>query len=107
MERYLKLSELSSRIDNYVKKVHDKGFDQITLPKKSDRIFKHLLLVGESPRSELASVIDVSERTMTSVLKELLTKGYLVSDTQKGPVRLKFNTHFMAWLFPELVPESL
>jgi len=107
MERYLKLSELSSRIDNYVKKVHDKGFNQITLPKKSDRIFKHLLLVGESPRSELASVIDVSERTMTSVLKELLTKGYLVSDTQKGPVRLKFNTHFMAWLFPELVPESL
>lgn len=107
MERYLKLSELSSRIDNYVKKAHDKGFDQITLPKKSDRIFKHLLLVGESPRSQLASVIDVSERTMTTVLKELLTKGYLTSDTQKGPVRLKFNAHFMAWLFPELVPESL
>lgn len=45
---------------------------------------------------------------MTKIaLRMTLTKGYLVSDTQKGPVRLKFNTHFMAWLFPELVPESL
>ncbi len=106
MERYLKLSELSSRIENYVKKVHDGGFDQIRLPKKCDRLFKHLLLVGESPRIALAHAIDVSERTMTSMIKELLEKGYLKTDTQKGPVRLHLNTHFASWLFPELIPEA-
>ena len=105
MERYLKLSELSSRIDNYTQKVYDGGFDRLSLPKKSDRLFKHLLLVGESPRSALATVLDVSERTITSMLKELLEKGYLTSDTQKSAVRLRFNTHFASWLFPELIPE--
>lgn len=106
MERYLKLSELSSRIDNYIKKMHEGGFDRLSLPKKSDRLFKHLLLVGESPRSALATVLDVSERTITSMLKELLEKGYLTSDTQKSAVRLRFNTHFASWLFPELIPEA-
>jgi Fic family protein len=106
MDRYLKLSELSSRIDNYTKKVYDGGFDRLSLPKKSDRIFKHLLLVGESPRSALAGVLDVSERTITSTLKELLEKGYLSSDTPKSAVRLRFNTHFASWLFPELIPEA-
>lgn len=105
MDRYLKLSELSSRIDNYTKKVYDGGFDRLSLPKKSDRIFKHLLLIGESPRSALASIIDMSERTTTSTIKELLEKGYLTSDTPKGAVRLRFNTHFASWLFPELIPE--
>jgi len=104
MERYLNLSELSSRIEHYVKKVHEGGFDRVSLPKKSDRIFKHLLLVGESPRSALAPILDVSERTITSTLKELLEKGYLTSDTQKGAVRLRFNTHIASWLFPELIP---
>lgn len=106
MERYLKLSELSSRIDHYTQKVYDGGFDNLSLPKKSDRLFKHLLLVGESPRSALASVLDVSERTITSMLKELLGKGYLSANTPKGAVRLRFNTHFASWLFPELIPEA-
>lgn len=105
MDRYLKLSELSSRIDNYTQKVYDGGFDRLSLPKKSDRLFKHLLLVGESPRSALATVLDVSDRTITSTLKELLEKGYLTSDTPKSAVRLRFNTHFASWLFPELIPE--
>jgi hypothetical protein len=39
------------------------------------------------------------------MLKELLEKGYLTSDTQKSAVRLRFNTHFTSWLFPELIPE--
>lgn len=106
MERYLKLSELSSRIDHYTQKAYDGGFDRLSLPKKSDRLFKHLLLVGESPRSVLATVLDVSERTITSMLKELLEKGYLASDTPKSAVRLRFNTHFASWLFPELIPEA-
>ena len=105
MERYLKLSELSSRIDNYTQKVYNGGFDRLSLPKKSDRLFKHLLLVGESSRSALATVLDVSDRTITSTLKELLEKGYLSSDTPKSAVRLRFNTHFASWLFPELIPE--
>lgn len=105
MDRYLKLSELSSRIDHYTQKVYDGGFDRLSLPKKSDRLFKHLLLVGESPRSALATVLDVSERTISSMLKELLEKGYLASDTPKSAVRLRFNTHFASWLFPELIPE--
>jgi len=105
MDRYLKLSELASRIDNYTQKAYDGGFDRLSLPKKSDRLFKHLLLVGESPRNALTSVLDVSERTITSTLKELLEKGYLTSDTPKSAVRLRFNTHFASWLFPELIPE--
>lgn len=107
MDRYLKLSELSSRIDNYTQKVYNGGFDRLSLPKKSDRIFKHLLLVGESPRSALSSVLDVSDRTITSTLKELLEKGYLSSDTPKSAVRLRFNAHFASWLFPELIPDYM
>ena len=65
---------------------------------------KHLFLIGESQRRALAQAVDMSDRIMTTMLKELLEKGYLESSTQKGPVRLKLNAHYAGFLFPKLVP---
>lgn len=105
MSRYLKLSELGSRIDAFVEKSRRKELVIDPLPKGANAIFKELLIYGEIPRGKVASLIGASDRTGTSVIKDLLKRGYLGSDSKKGPIKLNINTYFASHLFPELVPE--
>jgi Fic family protein len=106
MSRYLKLSELGARFDAFVKKSQSKELTIAPLPKGTNALFKELLIYGTIPRGRVASIIGASDRTGTTVIKELLKHGYLESDSQKGPIRLKIDTYFASHLFPELVPEA-
>ncbi len=105
MSRYLKLSELGARIDAFVGKSQKKELTIAPLPKGTNALFKELLIYGTIPRGRVASIIGVSDRTGTTVIKELLKREYLESDSKKGPIRLKIDTYFASHLFPELVPE--
>lgn len=67
-------------------------------------ILLHTLVAGEVARGEFGSLSGRSERSTRTALTQLLEEGLLKSDTAKGPVRLGFPPHSLAYLFPELVP---
>jgi Fic family protein len=104
--KYLKLNELSSRLDKYVAKSWQNELSTEPLPKYSDIIFRHLLLNGEASRGSIAGVIGVSERTSRAIMSKLADMDYITSDTPKSAIRLKFKAHLASHLFPELIPEK-
>jgi Fic family protein len=57
---------------------------------------------GAFPRGDAASAINASERTARDLLKATLAAGLLISDTDRGPVRLGFPPEFVEDLFPRL-----
>lgn len=106
MGKYLKLNELSARLDRYVAKSQTKELSTPPLPKHSDAILRYLLLAGEAQRGSVKNVIGTSERTARAVISELSALGYITSDTPKSAIKLKINTHLAAYLFPEIVPDK-
>ncbi|MET0029400.1 MAG: hypothetical protein ABW101_17345 [Candidatus Thiodiazotropha sp.] len=67
-------------------------------------ILLHTLVAGEVQRGEFTALTGRSERSTRSALSQLLVEGLLSSDTPKGPVRIGFPSHSIAYLFPDLVP---
>ena len=62
-----------------------------------------LLLRGEIRRGEVPPIINRQSRTSTDLVKSLIDMDLIQSDTPKGPIRLKFNTHLISYLFPGLI----
>jgi Fic family protein len=102
MKKYLRLDELSGRLERYIGMSQNKLFDIEPLPKHSEKVFKHLLLKGESARGEIAQVAGISQRGSTNLIKELLERGYIISASEKGAIRLRFSAHLSSVIFPEL-----
>lgn len=102
MKKYLRLDELSTRLERYVLLSQNSVLDTPPLPKHSEKVFKHLLLKGESARGEIAQVCGISPRSATTLIKELLERGYIASDSEKTPIRLRFSAHLCSVIFPEL-----
>lgn len=69
-------------------------------------VLHQVLLAGELPRGLATAVTGLPERTGRDVLRSLLARGILASDTPKGPVRLKFSVDDAEILFPRLYPQS-
>lgn len=105
MNQNLKLDVLTKRLDLYVLRVNDSLMGIEPLPKGSDKLFRHLLLVGECTRGSVADVLDVKERTASRVISELLKRGYLASNSRVARIRLKIGASLASFLFPSLVPE--
>ncbi len=61
---------------------------------------------GEIARGDAAAITGLSERTCRVMLGVLLAEGILGSDSQKGPVSLRFPTKMLDTLFPRLFLES-
>ena len=107
MQKYLRLDELSGRLERYVALSQNKMLPVEPLPKHSEKVFKHLLLCGEAPRGDIASVAGISKRGSSDLIKELLIRGYIASKSDKGAIRLCFSTDLSSALFPELYPGQL
>ena len=105
MSQNLKVDVLTRRLNLYVLRVNDGLMGIDPLPKGSDKLFRHLLLVGECTRGSVADVLGVKERTASRVISELLKRGYLASNSRVAPVRLKIGASLASYLFPALVPE--
>ena len=98
-------SGLPKRLDLYVLRVNDGLMGIDPLPKGSDKLFRHLLLVGECTRGKVADILDVKDRTASRVISELLKRDYLASSSRVAPIRLKIGASLASYLFPSLVPE--
>ncbi|MET0089080.1 MAG: Fic family protein [Candidatus Thiodiazotropha sp.] len=105
----LRLEGLRSRIDAYThlrKEGIAMGVQGVPDPLKPEArvILLHTLVAGEVQRGEFAALTGRSERSARSALSQLLAEGLVSSDTPKGPVRIGFPAHSIAYLFPDLVP---
>ena len=74
------------------------------LPKGTYQLLREALYAGEIKRGQAASITGYQERSARNVLTTLLDKGYLVSDTEKGAVRLGFPIDAVERWLPRLYP---
>jgi Fic family protein len=100
MASLLDTTRLLSRIERYVEEeIHLKH-----LPRGSFFLLREALFSGEVERGKAASITGYQGRQARSVLNELVKKGLLISNTQKGPVRLGFPLEVVESWFPKLYP---
>lgn len=106
MESVLQLQTLGDRIEKYVEFSRAGMYNTEPLPKHSDLLLKELLIKGEVARGDVKSIINASISTATKLIKELVDRDFLESDTPKGAIRIKFNAHFASVIFPGLISGS-
>ena len=104
MNYHLRLDLLNNRMQKYVHLSQNGFFDQEPLPKYSEPLLKELLIQGEIARGKVKEIINTKDRTASSLIKKLLELEYIESTTPKSPIRLKFNSFFSSYLFPNLIP---
>ncbi len=100
MASLLDTTRLLSRIERYV----EEEIRLKHLPRGSFFLLREALFSGEVERGKAASITGYQERQARSVLNELVKKGLLISNTQKGPVRLGFPLKVVEYWFPKLYP---
>jgi Fic family protein len=61
---------------------------------------------GEFARGDADRITRLPERTARDVLAQVIAEGLLGSDTPKGPVSLRFPSHTLDLLFPQLFPAA-
>ncbi len=104
MKSMLEISSLFNRVEKYIKYSQDKMYTIKPLPKHSVILLKELLIKGSIKRGEVSTIINTGDRTASRLIKELLERNYIQSDTPRGNIRIKFNAHFAMEIFPELIP---
>jgi hypothetical protein len=75
------------------------------LPKHTDRLLKELLIKGSLRRGDVEKIIGTKQTVASTLIKELIQRDYIQSDTARGDIRIKFNAHFSMKIFPELMPD--
>ncbi len=113
MSSILNPSDLLSRIENYVDRsvqgliVDEKGTKAEPLHSRAGVILGQAALMGELPRSTIAEIVGMSDRTARNVTKLLVDEGLLIpaSDWHRSPLRLGFPIRAAAYWFPNLFPE--
>lgn len=105
MKSVLSIKELSQRIENYVEFAKKKMYRIEPLPKHTDRLLKELLIKGSVRRGNVEKIIGTKQTVASTLIKELIQRDYIQSDTARGDIRIKFNAHFSMKIFPELMPD--
>lgn len=77
------------------------------LKPEAGHLLRDVFLRGEIPRGEIPNIIGMPERSARRVTSRLLEKGYLVSNSEKGPVMLGFPASMVGYYFPRLYPEGV
>lgn len=76
------------------------------LPQGSRELLGRVILEGSIERGAASYITGYQERQARTVLKALLDRQCLVSDTERGPVRLAFATDILERWLPLLYPSS-
>lgn len=103
MSSLLELDAMKRRISGYVERQVRLG----ELQEESIYLLSEVFLNGEIQRGEASRITGKPERTARRILKDLLEKSLLISDSEKGPVRLAFPVKIAAYYFPRLYPEGV
>ncbi|MBI5657736.1 MAG: Fic family protein [Geobacter sp.] len=77
------------------------------LKPEAGHLLRDVFLRGEIPRGEIPGIIGMPERSARRVVSSLMEKGYLVSNSGKGPVMLGFPASMVGYYFPRLYPEGV
>ena len=67
-------------------------------------LYLHAFKMGEFERGEAPRITGLAERAARNVLADLVSEGFLVSDTPKGKIRVGFPVHALGSLLPNLYP---
>lgn len=103
MDQLLDLDGMKKRIAAFVERQAAFGL----LQKNSGYLLEATLFHGKLPRGEVPRILNMPERSARRVLKELLDKKLLTSDSVKGPIRLAFPAKVAAYYFPRLYPDGV
>ncbi|MFH2046033.1 MAG: Fic family protein [Pseudomonadota bacterium] len=103
MSALLELDGMQKRIQAAV----DRQVSFGELKPESGHLLRDVFLRGEIPRGEIPNIIGMPERSARRVVSSLLVKGYLVSNSEKGPVMLGFPASIVGYYFPHLYPEGV
>ena len=74
---------------------------------EAGHLLRDVFLRGEITRGEIPKIVGMPERSARRVISSLLEKGYLVSNSEKGPVMLGFPASMVGSYFPRLYPEGV
>jgi Fic family protein len=102
MSSILNFEKLSERMRIHVEEM----VAMKELPKGSYALLREALLIGEFERGKVEEITGLGDRAARSVLSALVSKGLLVSDTKRGPVRLGFPIDVVERWFPLLYPAT-
>lgn len=72
------------------------------LPEEANWLIQEALVCGEFERGEARRITGRPERSASRILKQVVERGLLASDTPKGPVSLRFPSEMLDLLFPRL-----
>jgi Fic family protein len=103
MSGLLNLDDMQKRIQAVV----DRNVSFGELKPEAGHVLRDVFLRGEIPRGEIPKIIGMPERSARRVVSSLFEKGYLVSDSEKGPVMLGFPASMVGYYFPHLYPEGV
>lgn len=113
MNNLLSLNGFLERLERYVQLrnagliVDEKGEKLVKLHPRVGKVFTTMAVKGEISRGEVFQIIEMSERTGRTILKNLLDEGLLLSKSEKGFVRLGFPAHAASYWFPDLYPNEI
>ncbi len=100
MEGLLQPSELLRRMKLYV----DDEVSANRLPPRSMSLLREAFIAGELERGRAPEITGYQERRGREILSKLLSKGLLVSQGPRAPVRLGFPLDVVERWFPQLYP---
>lgn len=76
------------------------------LPSKSDLVLKAILYQGKLERSEVDSMLGMSERAARRITSALLKAGAITSESTRAPLYLAFPAKYAERWMPGLFPEA-
>ena len=111
MDSLLALPKLLEMLERYVRLREEgvvPGAKGVAEPLRREVIpvLRTVATEGEVGRGRVFEIIGMSERTGREVMKSLLEEGLLVSDSERGLVRLGFPAHAAGIWFPNLYPPN-
>lgn len=77
------------------------------MPFEAFGLCAEVLRRGELARGEAARITGKAERTARALLSQLVTSGFLTSESHRAPVRLHIGVATADALFPRLFPAQL
>jgi Fic family protein len=103
MSGRLELDGVLRRLDGYVRRQVSLG----ELQPEAGYLLQEAFLRGEVPRGEVPRIVGKPDRTGRRILKKLLEKKLLASESERGPLRLAFPAKVAGYYFPNLYPEGM
>jgi Fic family protein len=100
MTDMFELDGLTRRVENFFSVMSS----MMPIKKEGYKLVVEAIVRGEFSRGEASRITGLGERVARDVLGDLIKRGFLKSDSVKGPVRVAFPAMATGYYFPNLFP---